>query len=56
MWQSVTVAMRSVSRIDAGLPTMSLAPTITASAPRKGTPVDSISFTAASAVLGAISV
>jgi hypothetical protein len=36
--------MRSVSRIDAGLPTMSLAPTDHASAPRSGTPVDSISF------------
>ena len=36
MWQSVTVAICSVSSSAIGLPAISLAPTTTASAPRSG--------------------
>ena len=55
-WQTVTVALRCVSRRATGLPAISLAPTTTASAPSRSTPLASISSTAARAVQGAMSV
>ena len=53
LWQTVVVASRARSSSATGLPTISLCPTTTASAPRIVAPDDSSSAMAASAVHGA---